>query len=64
MLSLNDISTKYDQVPMLRDVNLTIEKGNLVCLLGSNGAGKSTTVKTIMGLVKPLKGSIFFKIIG
>ena len=61
MLSLNDISTKYDQVPMLRDVNLTIEKGNLVCLLGSNGAGKSTTVKTIMGLVKPLKGSIFFE---
>lgn len=61
MLSLNDISTEYDRVPMLRDVSLTIKKGNLVCLLGSNGAGKSTTVKTIMGLVKPLKGSILFE---
>jgi len=61
MLTLINVSTEYDRVPMLRDVNLTIEKGHLVCLLGSNGAGKSTTVKTIMGLVKPCHGDIHFE---
>jgi branched-chain amino acid transport system ATP-binding protein len=61
MLKLINVSTEYDRVPMLREVNLTIEKGHLVCLLGSNGAGKSTTVKTIMGLVKPCGGDIRFE---
>lgn len=61
MLRLIDVSTEYDQVPMLRDVSLSIEKGKLICLLGSNGAGKSTTVKTIIGLVKPTHGAIHFE---
>ncbi|NIM97512.1 MAG: ATP-binding cassette domain-containing protein, partial [candidate division Zixibacteria bacterium] len=61
MLSLLDISTEYDRVPMLRGVSLSIEKGQLVCLLGSNGAGKSTTVKTIIGLVKPVHGEVSFE---
>ena len=46
---------------MLRNVNLSIEKGKLICLLGSNGAGKSTTVKAIIGLVKPTHGEIHFE---
>lgn len=46
---------------MLRKVCLEIEKEKLVCLLGSNGAGKSTTVKTIIGLVKPTTGGIQFE---
>ena len=61
MLSLRGVSTSYDRVPMLRDVSLEIGRENLVCLLGSNGAGKSTTVKTIIGLVKPTKGDIHFE---
>jgi branched-chain amino acid transport system ATP-binding protein len=61
MLRLSDISTEYDRVPMLRDVSLSIEKGKLICLLGSNGAGKSTAVKTIIGLVRPIQGEIHFE---
>ncbi len=61
MLRLINVSTEYDQVPMLRDVSLSIEKGKLICLLGSNGAGKSTTIKTIIGLVKPTHGEIHFE---
>ncbi len=60
MLKLDHVSTEYDRVPMLRDVSLFIERESLVCLLGSNGAGKSTTVKTILGLVRPTKGMIYF----
>jgi branched-chain amino acid transport system ATP-binding protein len=61
MLKLEGISTQYGGVPMLRRVSMEIEKGELVCLLGSNGAGKSTTMKTILRLVSPVEGSIFFE---
>ncbi|MBU2497662.1 MAG: ATP-binding cassette domain-containing protein, partial [Proteobacteria bacterium] len=61
MLCLRGVSTEYDGVPMLRDISLEIGRESLVCLLGSNGAGKSTTVKTIIGLVKPTKGDILFE---
>lgn len=61
MLRLDNVSTEYDRVPMLRDITMNIEKEGLVCLLGSNGAGKTTTVKTIIGLVKPVKGEITFE---
>lgn len=55
MLELNDISTSYGQVSMLRGVSLNVRKGELVCLLGPNGAGKSTTFKALSGLL-PLDG--------
>jgi len=61
MLKLTDVSTEYGRVPVLREVSLEIEQEKLVCLLGSNGAGKSTTVKTIIGLVKPTNGEIQFE---
>jgi branched-chain amino acid transport system ATP-binding protein len=61
MLKLDHVSTEYDRVPMLRDVSLCIGRESLVCLLGSNGAGKSTTVKTIIGLVRPTEGMIFLE---
>lgn len=61
MLKLDRVSTHYDRVPMLREVSLAIGKESLVCLLGSNGAGKSTTVKTILGLVRPSSGMVYFE---
>jgi branched-chain amino acid transport system ATP-binding protein len=61
MLRLEGVSTEYSGVPMLRQVSLVIEKGELVCLLGSNGAGKSTTMKSILRLVPLTGGAIFLE---
>jgi branched-chain amino acid transport system ATP-binding protein len=48
-------------VQVLWDISLKVEEGELVCLLGGNASGKSTTMKTIMGLVHPFKGEVFFQ---
>lgn len=61
MLRLDQISTQYGGVPMLRNVSLDVGKGEVVCLLGPNGAGKTTTVKTILGLVRPVSGTVSFE---
>jgi len=61
MLQLDAISTRYGGVPMLRRVSMKIERGELVCLLGSNGAGKSTTMKSILRLVPLTEGAILFE---
>ncbi len=61
MLELDAICTQYGGVPMLRKVSMKIEKGELVCLLGSNGAGKSTTLKAILKLIPLTGGAIFFE---
>ncbi len=58
MLQLNDITVSYDGSRILRGVNLTIEKNSLVCLMGRNGVGKTTTLKTIMGVVRPDGGEV------
>ena len=60
LLKLNGIDTYYGQIHILQQVELEIEKGELVCLLGGNASGKSTTLKTILGLVKPKAGTIEF----
>ncbi len=60
MLKLNSISIRYGQIQILRKVNLEVNKGELVCLLGGNACGKTTTMKTILGLVKPFEGTIEF----
>ncbi len=58
LLQLEDVDTSYGPVEVLRDVTLGINEGEIVCLLGPNAAGKSTTLKTILGMVKPKKGTI------
>ena len=61
MLELRNVSTRYGQVQVLWEVSLTVGEGELVCLLGPNAAGKSTTMKTILGLVHPCAGEVFFR---
>jgi branched-chain amino acid transport system ATP-binding protein len=61
MLELRSVSTRYGQVRVLWDVSLTVGEGELVCLLGPNAAGKSTTMKTILGLVHPFQGEVHFR---
>ena len=58
MLTLSNLSVSYDGSRILRGVNLTVPKNSLVCLMGRNGVGKTTTLKSIMGLVSPDAGSV------
>jgi branched-chain amino acid transport system ATP-binding protein len=58
ILELRDISTHYGPVSILRDVNVEIYPGEIVCLLGGNASGKTTTLKTILGYVVPSKGEV------
>ena len=58
LLRLEGINTYYGQMHILQDVNLQMAEGELVCLLGGNASGKSTTLKTILGIVPPRTGSI------
>ena len=60
MLEIKNVSTRYGQVQVLWDVSLLVGDGELVCLLGPNAAGKSTTMKTILGLVHPFGGEVRF----
>jgi branched-chain amino acid transport system ATP-binding protein len=61
MLQLIDVDTYYGPSQVLRQVSLEVMKGEIVCLLGANAAGKTTTMKTIFGLVHPRHGSIEFE---
>ncbi len=61
MLSLQNINTYYGPNHVLRNLTLDVRKGEIVCLLGANAAGKSTTMKTIFGLVKPRSGRILLE---
>jgi branched-chain amino acid transport system ATP-binding protein len=58
MLRLKDLHVSYGSVRALRGVNLDLERGEIVTLIGANGAGKSTTLNTIIGLVRPSGGTI------
>ena len=58
MLELNDLSVYYGNIRALDGVSMQVRAGELVTLIGSNGAGKSTTLKTISGLLKPRGGSL------
>ncbi len=60
MLEVKDIHTFYGDSHVLQGVRLQVGKGEVVCLLGRNGAGKSTTMKSIMGVVVPREGEVLF----
>lgn len=59
ILEMRDVSTHYGPVRVLRDVSLEIYPGEIVCLLGGNASGKTTTLKTILGYVVPTTGALF-----
>jgi branched-chain amino acid transport system ATP-binding protein len=60
LLQLEAINTYYGQMHILQEANLRIHAGELVCLLGGNASGKSTTLKTILGIVRPRTGTVTF----
>ena len=61
MLTLTNIHTFYGPIEALKGINIEVKQGEIVCLIGSNGAGKSTTLMTISGILKPSSGSIQFE---
>lgn len=60
-MELNQIHTSYNNIKAVKGISLTIYHGEMVCLIGANGAGKSTTLMTISGILSPESGSIKFK---
>ena len=61
LLEVKDIHTYYGNIQALKGVSLTVEEGEIVTMIGSNGAGKSTTLRSISGLTPPREGSISFE---
>ncbi len=60
ILVLDNLSVSYGESRILRDVSLTVPSGQIACLLGRNGVGKTTTLKSIVGLLRPTEGSVNF----
>jgi len=60
ILEINNVSSGYGEVQILWGPNLKIEEGKLTCLVGGNGVGKTTLLRTVMGLIRPWEGSITF----
>ena len=60
LLEIDDIHVYYDKIQALKGVTLAVDKGRIVTLVGGNGAGKSTTLKTISGLLHPRRGEVRF----
>ena len=61
MLKIENVVAGYGHITALKSINLEVPQGSIVSLIGANGAGKSTTMRSIMGLVKPTEGRITFE---
>ncbi len=60
LLELDGVTAAYDATPILRDVDLTVEEGEIVGVMGKNGVGKSTLMKTVIGLLEPRAGTVTY----
>src|ERR1700693_3458147 len=60
LLEFNDVNTYYGELHVLKGVNYRVGDGEIVCLLGGNASGKSTTMKTILGIVRPKSGVVTY----
>ena len=58
LLEVQDVHTYYGNIHALKGISLSVDQGEIVTLIGANGAGKSTTLKTISGLVRPRRGAV------
>ena len=61
LLEVKSLNTYYGESHIIRDVDLTVKSGEMVCLIGRNGVGKTTLLKSLIGLIKPKGGDILFK---
>jgi branched-chain amino acid transport system ATP-binding protein len=61
VLELRGVNTHYGPIQVLRDINVRIDRGEIVCLLGGNASGKTTTLKTILGYVAPTEGGVYLE---
>lgn len=61
MFEVRDVHVAYGPVAALRGISLEVHEGEIVCLLGANGAGKSTTLRTVSGLLHPLRGEVLLR---
>jgi branched-chain amino acid transport system ATP-binding protein len=61
VLELRGVNTHYGPIQVLRDINVRIDQGEIVCLLGGNASGKTTTLKTILGYVTPTEGGVYLQ---
>lgn len=61
LLELENVNSYYGKIQALKNVSLNVEEGEIVCLIGANGAGKSTTLRTISGLIHPRHGRVKFR---
>ena len=61
MLTVEDINVYYGAIHAIKGISLDVPDGEIVALIGSNGAGKSTTLRTISGLMKPKTGKILYE---
>ena len=61
VIEVEDLTVAYDQKPVLWDVDMFVPQGTLMAIVGPNGAGKSTLIKAILGLIKPVAGTVLIK---
>ena len=60
ILTIKDLKLNYGPIAAIKGIDITVEKGQIVAILGANGAGKTSTLKVISGLLKPTAGEIIF----
>jgi branched-chain amino acid transport system ATP-binding protein len=60
ILEIRALGAGYDGVPVIRDIDLTIEEGGIATIVGANGAGKTTTLRALCGVLRPVRGEIIF----